>query len=49
MSFEAPVTKEGDYVVLEALKDVVVVMSVCPQDGVGGNGEGSVGACFEVW
>jgi uncharacterized protein YcgI (DUF1989 family) len=49
VSFEGPVTKPGDYVVFEALRDVVVVMSACPQDVVGVNGEGPVDACFEVW
>ena len=30
--FRAPTSKAGDYVVLEALMDVVVVMSACPMD-----------------
>jgi hypothetical protein len=47
--FEEPVGGKGGFVVFEALRDVVVVMSVCPQNGVGGNGEGLVEACFEVW
>lgn len=32
LSFDAPKGKEGDYVRLKAERDVVVVMSACPQD-----------------
>ena len=32
LEFEAPVTKPGDHVVLEARMDVVVAFSACPQD-----------------
>lgn len=32
VSFDAPVSREGDYVVLKALQDCIVVMSACPQD-----------------
>jgi hypothetical protein len=32
LSFEAPVTKPGDYVVLRAEQDVIVAFSACPQD-----------------
>ena len=32
LSFESPVTKAGDYVILRAEQDVVVVFSACPQD-----------------
>lgn len=32
VSFEPPVSEKGDYVVLEALQDCIVVMSACPQD-----------------
>lgn len=32
VSFDPPVSREGDYVVLRALQDCVVVMSACPQD-----------------
>lgn len=50
VSFKGPVTKPGDYVVFKALRDVVVVMSACPQDVLGFGGEGRpVGAGFEVW
>lgn len=48
VSFEAPVTKPGDYVVLEALRDVIVVMSACPQDVLTINGKNPVDAHFEV-
>lgn len=48
ISFELPVTKKGDDVVLEAVKDVVIVMSVCPQDMVSINGEGPPDAHFQV-
>lgn len=32
LSFEAPKTRPGDFVVLEAAMDCVVAMSACPQD-----------------
>jgi uncharacterized protein YcgI (DUF1989 family) len=48
VSFEAPVTKEEDYVVLEALRDVVVVMSACPQDVLTINGKNPVDAHYQV-
>lgn len=49
LSFEGPLTKPGDYVVLEALRDVVVVMSACPQDVLDINGKTPVDAHFEVY
>ncbi|KAF1843355.1 uncharacterized protein K460DRAFT_290690 [Cucurbitaria berberidis CBS 394.84] len=48
ISFEAPLTKPGDYVVLEAQRDVVVVMSACPQDVLTINGKNPVDAHFQV-
>jgi uncharacterized protein YcgI (DUF1989 family) len=48
ISFEEPKTKAGDYVVLEALRDVVVVMSACPQDVLTINGKNPVDAHFQV-
>ncbi|RMZ73320.1 hypothetical protein GMOD_00007820 [Pyrenophora seminiperda CCB06] len=48
VSFEEPKTKPGDYVVLEALRDVVVVMSACPQDILTINGKPPVDAHFQV-
>lgn len=48
VSFEESVTKKGDYVVLEALRDVVVAMSACPQDVLTINGKNPVDAHFEV-
>lgn len=49
ISFEAPLTNPGDYVVLEALRDVVVVMSACPQGVIDINGKEPVDAHFEVY
>lgn len=49
ISFEAPLTKPGDYVVFEALRDVAVVMSACPQDVLEINGKKPVDAHFEVY
>jgi uncharacterized protein YcgI (DUF1989 family) len=48
ISFEEPKTKPGDYVVLEALRDVVVVMSACPQDVLTINGKNPVDAHYQV-
>jgi uncharacterized protein YcgI (DUF1989 family) len=48
VSFEPPLTKERDYVLLEALRDVVVVMSACPQDVLTINGKNPVDAHFQV-
>jgi len=39
LAFEAPVSRPGDYVVLEANLDVVVAFSACPQDILPVNGE----------
>ncbi|KAH6611950.1 hypothetical protein C7974DRAFT_406652 [Boeremia exigua] len=49
VSFEGPLTKAGDYVVFEALRDVVVVMSACPQDVLDINGKRPTDAHFEVY
>ncbi|KAF2877384.1 hypothetical protein BDV95DRAFT_481376 [Massariosphaeria phaeospora] len=49
ISFEGPVTRAGDYVVLEALRDVVVTMSACPQDVLTINGKNPVDAHFQVF
>ena len=48
VSFGAPLTKPGDYVVLEALRDIVVVMSACPQDVLTINGKNPVDAHFLI-
>ena len=32
LSFEGPVTRPGDYVILQAEQDVIVAFSACPQD-----------------
>ena len=42
LSFDAPKTKPGDYVVLRAHMDCVVAMSTCPQDILPINGENCV-------
>ncbi|KAF2835980.1 hypothetical protein M501DRAFT_1026227 [Patellaria atrata CBS 101060] len=47
-TFEAPLTKEGDFVVLRAEKDVVVVMSSCPQDMNAVNGGAPMDSHFQV-
>ena len=49
ISFEGPLTKPGDCVVFGALRDVVVVMSACPQDVLDINGKKPVDAHFEVY
>ncbi|MDH3315890.1 MAG: urea carboxylase-associated family protein [Gammaproteobacteria bacterium] len=38
LAFEPPVTRPGDYVVLEAKLDLVIVFSACPQDILPVNG-----------
>ncbi|MFE7445711.1 DUF1989 domain-containing protein [Streptomyces chartreusis] len=38
-TFAAPVSRPGDSVLLEALEDVVVILSACPQDMAPVNGE----------
>ncbi|MBL4758661.1 MAG: urea carboxylase-associated family protein [Rhizobiales bacterium] len=50
LSFEAPTTKPGDYVILRAEMDCVVAMSACPQDILPINGVGNkpVEAHFEI-
>lgn len=48
VSFEAPLTKEGDFVCLKAERDVVVVMSACPQDVLSINGGKPMNAHFQV-
>jgi uncharacterized protein YcgI (DUF1989 family) len=48
LSFEPPVSRVGDFVKFKALRDVVVVMSACPQDVLEINGRNPVEAHFEV-
>jgi uncharacterized protein YcgI (DUF1989 family) len=50
LSFEAPVTKPGDYVMFRAEMDCIVAMSACPQDLLPINGKGGspTEAHFEV-
>lgn len=46
--FEAPVSSKGDYVVLKAMQDCIVVMSACPQDILLINNKRPTEAHFEV-
>lgn len=50
LSFEAPVTKPGDYILMRAEMDLIVVFSACPQDILPINGEmcNPVEAHFEI-
>lgn len=48
VSFEPPKTKRGDYIKLRAERDVVVVMSACPQDLLSINGPKPMVAHFVV-
>ena len=50
LSFEAPVTKPGDYILLRAEMDLIVAFSACPQDILPINGElrQPVEAHFEI-
>jgi uncharacterized protein YcgI (DUF1989 family) len=48
VSFEAPLSKAGDYVVWRAELDCVAVMSCCPQDILAINNRDTVEAHYEV-
>lgn len=50
LSFEPPVSRRGDYVVLQAEMDAVVAFSACPQDvlPINGVGRAPTEAHFEV-
>lgn len=48
VSFEAPTTKRGDYIKFRAERDVVIVMSACPQDILAINGHKPMVAHFVV-
>ncbi|KIW07752.1 uncharacterized protein PV09_01681 [Verruconis gallopava] len=48
ISFEEPKTKRGDYIKFRAERDVVVVMSACPQDVLAINGHKPMVAHFVV-
>lgn len=48
VSFEAPVSRKGDYVILEAVQDCIVVMSACPQDILKINNQNPTEAHFVV-
>ena len=46
--WEPPVSKPGDYVMLRAQMDCIVVMSACPQDKVPINAGDPVEAHFQI-
>ena len=48
LSFDPALSKPGDYVVLRALLDCVVVMSSCPQDILAINSQAPTEAHFEI-
>lgn len=48
VSFEPPLSGKGDYVVLKALQECIVVMSACPQDILKINGQEPKEAHFMV-
>ena len=50
LSFDPPVTKPGDYVTLEAMQDIVIVFSACPQDllPINGSDQRPTEAHFEI-
>ena len=48
IDWEAPRSKPGDYVELEAQRDLIIAMSACPQDIVNINGKDPTEAHFEV-
>ena len=48
IAFNAPKAKKGDYVRLRAERDIVVVMSACPQDVLDINGKNPTDAHFLV-
>ena len=50
LAFDAPTSKPGDYVVLEAALDVVVAFSACPQDilPINGRNRTPVEAHFQI-
>lgn len=48
LAFDLPVSKKGDFVVLRALLDCVVVMSACPQDILKINNQSPMEAHFYV-
>jgi len=50
LSYDAPVSKPGDFVVLEAKMDLVIAFSACPQDilPVNGRGRKPTSAHFQI-
>ena len=49
LSFESPVSKEGDYVTLRAEKNLLIVMSACPQDITAVNAMKPMDCQYEVF
>lgn len=48
LSFDPPVSRKGDFVVLRAMQDCIVVMSACPQDILKINNQAPTEAHFIV-
>lgn len=48
LSFDAPLSKPGDYVLWRAQLDCIAVMSACPQDILDINNHKTVDAHFEI-
>jgi uncharacterized protein YcgI (DUF1989 family) len=48
IDIRAPTSDKGQYVILRAEADLVVVMSACPQDMVNVNGEGPADCEYRV-
>jgi len=48
LSFDPPLSKPGDYLILRAQLDCIAVMSCCPQDILDINNKNTVEAHFEV-
>lgn len=48
LSFDPPVSRKGDFVVLRAMQDCIIVMSACPQDILKINNQAPTEAHFIV-
>ena len=48
LSFDPPLSKPGDYVLLRAELDCIAVMSCCPQDILAINNKNTVDAHYEI-
>ena len=49
LKFVPPASKPGDYIVMEALMDVVMAFSACPQDVLPINGTGTAEARLPIF